>query len=183
MDKIDVNNVNINTKAKKPWYKSDLVFYAGLILIFITLFFVQKYFVYIPRVSGESMMNTMEDGDFFVCKRVYDVKEIERFDIVTIKTKDGLQIVKRVIGMPKEEVYISEEGLIYINGDLLEENYGKEKIKDGGIASNSIILGENEFFVLGDNRNNSVDSRFDTIGIVKFDDFLGKTIWYIDHTK
>ena len=179
-----MDEIKVDTKViKKPWYKKDIVFYAGLVLIFTTFFLTQKYIVYFPRVSGNSMMNTMEDGDFFVCKRVYNIEEIERFDIVTIRTKDGIQIVKRVIGLPNEEVYIDENGCIYINGVLLEENYGKEQIKDVGLAKNSIVLGKDEFFILGDNRNDSLDSRFEKIGNIKFDAFLGKAIWYKNHTK
>lgn len=183
MKNVEKNINDANTKIKKPWYKSDIAFYAGLALVFATVFLAQKYFVYFPRVSGDSMMNTMEDGDFFVCKRVYDIEEIERFDIVTIRMENGMQAVKRVVGLPGEKVFISEEGLIYINDKLLEENYGKEVIEDAGFAGFAPTLGEDEFFLLGDNRNNSLDSRYKEIGLVKFESFLGKAIWYKDHTK
>lgn len=174
-----------NAKDKKPWYKNkkDLIFYGILFSIVLSFFLIQKHIVYFPRVSGESMMNTMEDGDFFVCKRVHDIEEIERFDIVTVKSKTGLQIVKRVVGLPGEKVFISCDGLIYINGELLEENYGKDVIEDPGAGLYAMVLGEDEFFLLGDNRNNSIDSRFAEVGLVKFEDFLGKAILYKDHSK
>lgn len=183
-NELEVKNDD-NAKDKKPWYKNkkDLIFYGILISIVLSFFLVQKYIVYFPRVSGESMMNTMEDGDFFVCKRVYNIEEIERFDIVTVKSKMGMQVVKRVIGLPGETVFISKEGLIYINGKLLEENYGKEIIEDAGAGAYAMELRQDEFFLLGDNRNNSIDSRFAEVGLVKFEDFLGKAILYKDHSK
>ena len=71
-------------------------------------------------------------------------------------------------------------GNIYINGELLSESYGKEAIKDPGMAANSIYLGSDEYFVLGDNRNNSEDSRFSSIGMIKKEHIVGK-VWMVLH--
>jgi len=87
-----------------------------------------------------------------------------------------------VIGLPGETIQIDYDGNIYINGEILEEHYGREILKDPGIAINPITLGEGEYFVLGDNRNHSSDSRFDEVGVVKRSEILGKAwirIWPI----
>ena len=77
--------------------------------------------------------------------------------------------------MPGETVQIID-GVIYINGEVLEEYYGKEFMVDGGIAIDPILLSEDEYFVLGDNRNNSMDSRVAEVGNIKRDELIGR-VW------
>jgi signal peptidase I len=129
------------------------------------------------------MMNTLIDKQRMGCKIVHDIEDYERFDIVIAKETNGVQIVKRIIGLPGEEVFIDENGNIYIDGNILEEHYGKETIKDPGNAFHIVTLGEDEFFLLGDNRNNSLDSRFDIVGPVPMERMRGKVVWYKDHSK
>ena len=90
--------------------------------------------------------------------------------------------IKRIIGLPGETVQIMEDGSIYINGEKLEESYGREVIQPEtiGRAAEPIVLGEDEYFVMGDNRNNSSDSRTDIVGNIKREDIIGKAwlrIW------
>ena len=89
-------------------------------------------------------------------------------------------MIKRIIGLPGETVQIDENGNIYINGELLEENYGAETIQNPGRAANPITLGDDEYFVMGDNRNNSKDSRSEEVGNVKRSQIIGRAwlrIW------
>ena len=82
--------------------------------------------------------------------------------------------------MPGETIRIDDEGNIYIDGEVLDESFGKETIKDPGRASQPITLGEDEYFVMGDNRNNSSDSRDPVVGNIHRDEFIGKAwmrIW------
>ena len=97
------------------------------------------------------------------------------------KSLDSIYI-KRIIGLPGETVQIMEDGSIYINGEKLEESYGREVIQPEtiGRAAEPIVLGEDEYFVMGDNRNNSSDSRTDIVGNIKREDIIGKAwlrIW------
>ncbi len=138
--------------------------------LFIVTFIGQRV-----EVDGQSMESTLQDKDNLICDKIsYRFKDPERFDIVIIypdETKSK-RWIKRIIGLPGEEVRIDEEGNIYINGEILEENYGKETIQDPGLAAQTIRLGEDEYWVMGDNRNHSSDSR--VIGPVPRSRILGK---------
>lgn len=129
------------------------------------------------EVIGSSMEPTLSDGDnLIVDKLTYHLREPERFEIVVFpyQYSKGTYYIKRIIGLPGERIYIDEEGQIFINGEVLQENYGKEVIEDAGLASTEIELGENEYFVMGDNRNDSADSRFVSVGNVDGDDIIGR---------
>lgn len=147
-----------------------------LVLTYLVITFVGQRTV----VHGESMENTLTDGDNLIVDKItYRLHEPQRFDIVVFPyqyEKDTFYI-KRIIGMPGESVYIDELGNIYINEELLGEPYGREVIKSPGLASTTIYLGADEYFVLGDNRNNSSDSRDPSVGPVKREDIIGRA-WF-----
>ena len=128
-------------------------------------------------VIGSSMEPTLSDGDNLIVDKItYRLREPKRFDIIVFPyqyTKNTYYI-KRIIGLPGEKIRIDEEGRIYINGEVLEENYGKEPIADAGLASTEIILGDDEYFVMGDNRNDSADSRFLSVGNIKRESIMGR---------
>ena len=132
--------------------------------------------LFIVTFIGRSMEPTLEDKDNLICDKIsYRFSEPERFDIVVIYPYEGSKKerwIKRIIGLPGEAVRIDEEGNIYINGEILEESYGKEVIQDPGMAIEPIQLGEDEYWVMGDNRNHSSDSR--VIGPVTKDRIIGK---------
>ncbi len=134
------------------------------------------------EVSGESMAPTLHSGDnLIVDKLSYRFTDPERYDIIVFpyQYEEGKYYIKRIIGMPGETVLI-ENGEVYINGELLGETYGAEIMDSAGIAAEEIVLGEDEYFVLGDNRNNSSDSRDPSVGIIYEDDIIGKAfvrIW------
>ncbi len=155
----------------------------GITLLFIT-FIAQK-----TVVHQTSMFPTLNEGDHLIVDKIsYRFTEPKRFDIVIfpykLAEKKGSYYVKRIIGLPGETIRIADDGGIYINDKLLEEDYGRETIRVSGSTWNrgkgeGIVLGENEYFVMGDNRNNSVDSRFDVIGNVNGDEFVGRAIFRI----
>lgn len=147
-------------------------------IIIILVIILIRTFIFTPViVNGDSMLDTLHDGDVMILDKIgMRINGIKRFDIVVIDTSNT-KIIKRVIALPGEKIKIDEDGIIYINGEVLEEDYGKERIKNSGIAKEEIILGKDEYFVLGDNRNNSVDSRM--IGIINKKQILGYTTFTI----
>ena len=112
----------------------------------------------------------------------YEFGAPKRFDVVVFpyeEEKDTFYI-KRIIGLPGETVYIDEEGTIYINDEPLEgDKYGREPIAEDkrGVASEEGTLGDDEYFVLGDNRNNSRDSRFEDVGNIHKDVIIGRAVF------
>ncbi len=129
------------------------------------------------RVSGSSMETTLSDGDnLIVDKLSYHFKEPKRFDIIVFpyKHEENTFYIKRIIGLPGETVQVIE-GYVYIDGELLESDvYGAEVMESADMAAEPISLGEDEYFVLGDNRNHSSDSRDPSVGVLKRDDLIGR---------
>ena len=129
------------------------------------------------RVSGSSMEPMLHDGDNLIVDKIsYRFHEPQRFDIIIFpyQYEEDTFYIKRIIGMPGETVWINNSGEIYINGVLMKEHYGLETIAYPGLASTPITLGKDEYFVLGDNRNNSTDSRFDVVGPISRDEIVGR---------
>ena len=137
------------------------------------------------RVSGHSMEATLNDGDnLIVDKLSYHFREPKRFEIIVFpyRHKENTYYIKRIIGLPGETVQV-KDGYVYIDGEKLDENYGLEVMEDAGIAAEPIELGEDEYFVLGDNRNHSSDSRDPSVGILHRDELIGRAwirIWPLD---
>ena len=123
------------------------------------------------------MSPTLTDGDNLIVDKIsYRFHDPERFDIVVFPFRyaEKTYYIKRIIGLPGETVFIDEEGTIYIDGEVLDEHFGKEVIQDPGRAYETITLGEDEYFVLGDNRNNSSDSRDHVVGNIHRNELIGK---------
>ena len=157
---------------------------VGMILyvvaVFAVCFLIITYVGQRTKVEGSSMEPTLSNGDNLIVDKIsYRFRNPERFDIIIFpyKYEKDTFFIKRIIGMPGETVWINNSGEIYINGVLLSENYGLETIKYAGLASTPITLGKDEYFVLGDNRNNSEDSRFANIGNIKKEYIIGKA-WF-----
>ena len=137
------------------------------------------------RVSGHSMEATLHDGDnLIVDKLSYRFRDPKRFEIIVFpyRHKENTYYIKRIIGLPGETVQV-KDGYVYIDGEKLDENYGLEVMEDAGIAAEPIELGEDEYFVLGDNRNLSSDSRDPSVGILHIDELIGRAwirIWPLD---
>lgn len=168
-------------EKKKTSPKSVMkeILYNSLFLLFvliITLLLV-KYVAQRTTVSGSSMEPMIHDGDSLIVDKItYHFRDPERFDIIVFpfEYQQDTYYIKRIIGLPGESVRIDENGNIYINGEILVENYGAEVIDDPGNAYNEIILREDQYFVLGDNRNNSSDSRNPAVGLIHRDRIVGR---------
>lgn len=153
-----------NKKSKSKNYFKEFLPY---IIIIIVVILIKSYVVSPIRVNGESMDSTLKDGDIMLLNEIeYRLGEIERFDIVVIRRGDEY-LIKRVIGLPGEKVKYLDNKL-YINGKYVKEEFKHKKTNDFPIYQ----LGKDEYFVMGDNRTNSKDSRM--IGSVFEDEILGK---------
>lgn len=127
-------------------------------------------------VAGQSMSPLLNSGDVVLANRlVYDLGKPERLDVVVFEREEGNKSVKRVIGIPGDVVQIID-GLIYINGEKADFPDGLDQVSLAGAAKDPITLGEDEYFLLGDNRDSSEDSRFANIGNVKEEQIMGK-VW------
>ena len=133
------------------------------------------------------MENTLHNGDnLIVDKLSYRFHDPERFDIIVFpfQFQDNTYYIKRIIGLPGETVQIID-GSVYINNEKLDDDvYGAAAINEAGIAENPLVLGENQYFVMGDNRNMSTDSRNSYVGLVNKNDIIGEAwlcTWPLNH--
>lgn len=162
----------MNAKLKEALKMSIYLLVVLLLALFIVTFIGQR-----TVVDGPSMEDTLFDKENLIVDKIsYRFKDPQRFDIIVFPYQHAQRtyFIKRIIGLPGEKVYIDDEGNIYINDNLLKENYGTEVMDSAGRASKPIILGDDEYFVLGDNRNHSSDSRFDGVGNIKRKDIIGR---------
>lgn len=168
-------------KVMKELFETAVYLLVVLGLTYLVITYVGQR----TEVDGESMETTLSNGDnLIVDKLTYRFKDPQRFDIIVFpfQYKEDTFYIKRIIGLPGEMVQIDEEGNIYIDGKLLQESYGREIIRPENIgrAKEPVILGEDEYFVMGDNRNNSSDSRTEIVGNIHRDDIMGRAwlrIW------
>ncbi|RYG73890.1 signal peptidase I [Lentibacillus lipolyticus] len=180
-------------KRKSEWF--DWV--KALLIAFGIAFIVRTFFFAPIVVDGPSMMPTLHNGDqMIVNKFIYDIRQPERFDIVVFHASDRKDFIKRVVGLPGEHVAV-EDDTLYIDGEKVEESF-LQKRKDS-MPSYQTLTGdfqleelpgeyetipENHVLVLGDNRNNSTDSRI--LGLVSTDQIVGKTsliYWPLDRIR
>ena len=153
----------------------SLIIYIGIVVLIC--YFILNFVGCRSKVDGSSMNPTLEDKDnLWVDKLSYTFGDPKRFDVVIFNYDENTTYVKRIIGLPGETVRIDQNGNIYINGKLLKENYGKETMLNNGRAGSDVYLGSDEYFVLGDNRNNSIDSRWSDVGNVSREDIVGKVV-------
>lgn len=174
---------------KKEILKEILSTSLYLLGVLLVTFVLVKFVVQRTEILSGSMEPTLYKGEsYLVDKITYRFKDPERFDIITFKYlyAEKTYYVKRIIGLPGETVYIDEYGIIYINDEPLVENYGNATIEKAGLAANKIKLGDDEYFVMGDNRNDSQDSRYPNVGPVKRDQILGRLwvqIWPLNRLR
>ncbi len=178
---MDLNNNRTDENGKSGGNVNVLKeigsFFLYVIIILGLTFLIVHYVGQRTVVSGHSMETTLQDGDNLIIDKItYRFHDPRRFDIVVFPPMgdDETYYIKRVIGLPGETIEIDDLGQIYINGEILKEGYGREVIQDKGVWDYPITLGDDEFFVMGDNRNGSEDSRFADVGAVKRDYILGR---------
>lgn len=185
--KEDHDDQSQEAEKRKPW-KIILEWAIYITIVVVGVFLVPRYVMQRTIVSGDSMETTLSDGESLLVSKIsYEIGDPDRFDIIIFyphgkSGADGNGVgdadefyVKRVIGLPGETIQIIGNDIM-INGEKLEEHYGKDPIDFVGIAREPITLGEDEYFVLGDNREVSYDSRYEEIGPIKRKNIEAKVI-------
>lgn len=169
-------------KVLKEILSTSLYILFVLCAVYLVIHFVGQR----TQVQGSSMEPKLSSEDNLIVDKIsYHFHDPERFDIVVFpfRYEENTFYIKRVIGLPGETIRIDEAGNILIDGEILEENYGKEVIQSPGRAYEDIVLAEDEYFLMGDNRNNSTDSRDPSVGNVRRDEIVGRAwlrIWPLD---
>lgn len=164
-----------------PAFREAAVWVAEIAIVLAIAFVFVYYIGLRTSVVGQSMSPSLENKQEILVNRfIYSVSNPKPNDIVVFLPNGNEKshyYVKRVIGVPGDTVQI-RDGAVYVNGELFEEKAETAAILDPGLAAENITLEEDEYFVLGDNRNNSEDSRYANIGNVKKEHMIGKA-WFI----
>lgn len=162
---INSNAISGEQNSRLGYKKFGIIIFLFLLILLIKNFCIDKVII-----SGESMLPTLKNENVCLMKK-WGVSNIKRYDIVIAKT-DKKHVVKRVVGMPNDTVQI-KDNTVYINGKRIIDEYDFPTAYSG-IAEHGITIKEGEYFLLGDNRNNSIDSR--EFGVVKSSDITGIVI-------
>ncbi len=171
-------------EERVDWKREVLSWVLYILVVLGATYLIVTYVGQRTEVSGESMLPALHNEDNLIVDKIsYRFREPKRYEIIVFpyKYQEDTYYIKRIIGLPGETVQVID-GEVYINGELLGEDYGLEPIDEDkkGLASEPIKLGEDEYFVLGDNRNHSSDSREPNVGVLNRDDLIGRAwirIW------
>ena len=158
----------------------EIMIWILLIVITITASYLVTTNIFVKTsVSGVSMEPTLKEGQVVIVNKFeYYLKKPKRNDVIVYKQSNKEHSyfeLKRVIGLPGETVKI-KNGVVYINDEVMKEKIKTDIIQNSGLAEEGVKLDDNEYFVLGDNRNDSEDSRFASVGNVFRNEILGKAI-------
>lgn len=150
---------------------------VDIVVVISLAWFVVYAFGAQVKIVGQSMTPALAGGDVVLVNRLaYDLGDPGRFDVVVFAREDRKTNVKRVIGLPGETVQITG-GTIYIDGEPIRADGDLSHVSLAGLAENPVTLEADEYFLLGDNRDSSEDSRFANIGNVKRSQIMGK-VWF-----
>lgn len=172
---------DFENESKRPLVKKILIevflWAAQIAAVIFLAYFITYYALEKTSMIGISMEATLQDGEEIIINKFsYRFSDPKRFDVIVFKQsgkEHSFYNIKRIIGLPGETLHI-KEGLFYINGEIVRDVINADPIYNYGLAEEEILLEENEYFVLGDNRNNSEDSRFASIGNIRREEIIGE---------
>ncbi|HIX69043.1 MAG TPA: signal peptidase I [Candidatus Anaerostipes excrementavium] len=163
-------------KQKRQRREKIIGYILKFAAVILAAFLIVRFVCFSFTIQGDSMMPTYESGEKHLVNRlICQIKGPSRYDVVVFRTddeKNDSYYVKRVIGLPGETIQI-KKGKVYIDGKKAK-SFSDEDILSAGLAADEITLKSDEYFVLGDNSNNSEDSRSSSIGNVKRSNVIGK---------
>lgn len=176
-------------KKRRRWnydlIRSILTWTVEIAIVCFVAFVAVWYFGLRISVIGDSMKPNLSNGDIVLVNRLaYNMGTPKRGDVIAFKPKGNEEThyyIKRIVGLPGETISV-KDGQILINGKKIKEEYDTTKIEDLGLLEEPIVLGNTEYFVLGDDRQNSEDSRNADIGNVNRSDIAGK-VWFVASGK
>jgi len=159
----------MENEIKKHTWLDSLKELIPYVIIILTVVLIRTYLFTPIKVNGSSMMNTLENGDTMILNKIgMKINELKRFQIVVIKTEESY-LIKRIIGLPGETIEY-KDGLLYINDKVMKDPYFKE---NNTIDFSKVTIPKDHYFVMGDNRDDSIDSRI--IGCINKEDIMGTT--------
>ncbi|WP_082891587.1 signal peptidase I [Bariatricus massiliensis] len=185
---MEAENKEMEIKDGRPDKKKDAVpksawqelggWIVYIILIIGLTYLIITFVGQRTQVDGHSMEPSLSHGDnLIVDKLSYRFRDPSRYDVIVFPYQhaENTYYIKRIIGMPGETIQI-KDGYVYINGEKLDEHFGAEVMQEtsNNIAANPVELADDEYFVLGDNRNHSSDSRDPSVGILKRSQIIGR---------
>ena len=178
------SGLNFGKQRKKfnmPLFKEILSWAVEVIIVIVIAYVCVSSFGFRTNVVGQAMEAQLTNGEqIFINRFVYLVSHPKPGDVIVFLPNGNEKshyYVRRVIAVSGDTVQILN-GAVYVNGELYEESADVTSIEDAGIAAEEITLENGEYFVLGDNRNNSEDSRYANIGSIKKEYIIGKA-WFV----
>lgn len=182
--KANKNRLRHNRKQKefnrKAFFQTLRQYAISILIVMIFGYSIVAFGVQTLKIVGQSMEPTLANGDLVLVNKIgYVFSAPKRYDLVVFRQReheDEYYNVKRIIGLPGETVVI-QDGYLFINGAALSDLPFDERIATEGLALEGVTLGDGEYFVLGDNVNNSEDSRFANMGNILKNEMLGKVFY------
>ena len=183
MSKRKRSGLNFGRTRKKfnvDHFKEVIAWMIQICAVIFMAYVCVAFFGVRSNVVGQAMSDTLDNGDqVLINKFVYMISNPKSDDVIVFLPNGNEKshyYIRRVIGVPGDKIQI-KDGAVYVNGNLYNEKIDVAAMEEAGIASEEMKLGEDEFFVLGDNRNNSEDSRYANIGNVKREHIIGQA-WF-----
>lgn len=178
-------NFNFGKESRRridwSWVPGAISWAVQIVIVCVFAFIFVWYFGQRVSTIGDSMNPVLKNGDVVLVNRIiYDASSPKRGDVIVFRPNGNENIhlyIKRIVGLPGETLQI-KDGMVYVDGEAITEKYETTQLVHAGLAEEEIVLGGDEFFVLGDNRENSEDSRMADIGNVKRSEIEGKA-WLI----
>ena len=172
---------DFDEESKRPLIARILIeifiWSAQIAAVIFLAYFITNYALERTDMIGISMESTLQPGDTVIINKFsYRFADPKRFDIIVFKQsgkEHSYYNIKRIIALPGEKLQV-KDGIIYINGAEVKDIVNVDVMNNYGLADEEITLEENEYFVLGDNRNNSEDSRFASVGMIRRDEIIGE---------